>query len=261
MKFSAFNKLSGVKLPGVLFLLAGCIVITISFGGCSSTPEKEGPGVITSEPVVYPEPEVRLSSGDVLEIRFFYTPELNTTQTIRPDGKITLQLIGEVMALGKTPIELKEAMYAKYKEFLSQLDIAVIVQTLSNRRVYIGGQVGAPGSVPMEGKLTVLEALMLAGGVNPGTGKYSNVIIIRNQNGKWIGETIDLKEAVNGVGSAPVYLKPMDIVYVPETRITQINRWLDQHIGTILPQVGFTYAINPDTGNTFGIDTTYTIGN
>jgi protein involved in polysaccharide export with SLBB domain len=257
MKLRIFKKRFNMWL-----ILAGCFAAGIFFFSCSSTPEKEGPGVIATEPVVYPEPEVRLSTGDVIEIRFFYTPELNTTQAIRPDGKITLQLIGEVTALGKTPVELQEDMYNKYKTFLSQLDIAVIVQTMSNRRVYIGGEVGSPGSIPIEGQLTALEAIMLAGGVNLGTGKYDNVIIIRNQNGKWVGEVFNLEEAVKGAVSEPIYLKPMDIVYVPETRITEINRWLDQHIGTILPQIGFFYSINPETGDSsFGIDSTYTLGN
>ena len=244
----------------VLIIICTCILIAGILAGCSSTPDKEGPGMITSEPVTYPEPEVRLSPGDVIEIRFFYTPDLNTVQAIRPDGKITLQLIGEIMAQGKTPDELRGDMSIKYKEYFGQLDIAVIVQTISSRLVYVGGEVNNPGSIPMPGRLTVLEAIMLSGGIDLESGKYKNVIIIRYQDGKWIGEAIDLNAAISGSGSEPLYLKPLDIVYVPETNITQVNRWLDQHIGTILPEVGFTYTINPDTGNSFGIDTTYTLG-
>ena len=244
----------------LMLTAAACVLISGFFAGCSSTPEKEGPGLITSEPVEYPEPEVRLSPGDVIEIRFFYTPELNNVQAIRPDGKIFLQLIGEVTAQGKTPSELRDDMYPRYKEFISQIDIAIIVQAFSNRRIYVGGEVNDPGSIPMPGRLTVLEAIMLAGGISHQTGKYQNIIIIRFQDGKWIGEVIDLNEAINGIGSEPLYLKPLDIVYVPETTITRVNRWLDQHIGTILPEVGFTYTINPDTGNSFGIDTTYGLG-
>ena len=112
----------------------------------------------------------------------------------------------------------------------------------------------------MPGRITLLEAIMLAGGVRQTSGKYQNVVIIRFKDGKWIGEVIDLKEAINGAESEPLYLKPLDIVYVPETKITKVNRWINQHIGTILPEVGFGYNINPDTGNTFGIETSYTLG-
>ena len=103
------------------------------------------------KPRVYPEPEVRLSPGDVLEIRFFYTPELNVEQTIRPDGKIMLQLVGDVEAQGKTPNELKEHLNVLYQEHLGKLDITVIVLTFSNRRVFVGGQVETPGGIPMPG--------------------------------------------------------------------------------------------------------------
>ena len=58
------------------------------------------------------EPEVRLSAGDVLDIRFFYTPDLNAVQAIRPDGRIALQLVGEIKAQGKTPKALKEELYS-----------------------------------------------------------------------------------------------------------------------------------------------------
>ena len=249
--------------PGTSIFLAAClifIIVLIFFTGCQSVPDKEGMPPVKYEPVTYPEPVVKLNTGDAIEIRFFYTPELNTIQTIRPDGRIDLQLIGEVLAQGKTPAELKEDLIERYSEKIKQIDIAIIVQTFSNRVVYVGGQVNAPGSIPMLGPLTALEALMLAGGVNLESGKYRDVLIIRHENGKWTGGKLDLEKVLNGVHTEPIYLRPLDIVYVPETRIYRIKRWLDQHIGTILPQVGFTYTINPDAGNSFGIDTTYTIG-
>ncbi len=263
MRDNKIQSINKVK-PGTSIFLAVClifIIVLIFFPGCQSTPDKEGMPPVKYEPVSYPEPVVKLNTGDVIEIRFFYTPELNTIQTIRPDGKVDLQLVGEVTAHGKTPAELKEDLIEQYSKQIRQLDIAIIVQTFSNRRVYIGGQVNAPGSIPMPGPLTVLEALMLAGGVNLESGKYRDVLIIRHENGKWTGGKLDLEKVLNGVHTEPIYLRPLDIVYVPETRIYRINRWLNQHIGTILPQVGFTYTINPDAGNSFGIDTTYTIGN
>ncbi len=249
-----------INIATLPVIISFVFIISV-YTGCSSTPDKEKSSLKTSELEKYPEPEVRLSPGDIIEIRFFYTPALNIIQTIRPDGMITLQLVGEILAHGKTPMELKEDLYTKYKDFMSQLDIVVIVQSLSNRRVYVGGQVNSPGTIPMPGKLTVLEAILLAGGINMGNAKYNNILIIRYQNGKWIGANINLDDALKGVQSEPLYLQPQDIVYVPETRITKVNRWLDQHIGTILPEVGFTYTINPDTGNSFGIGSSYSLGN
>lgn len=252
MKALIFKKYFVVVLA--LFLLSAMII------GCQSYPTR-----IAIEPELYPEkkvpePDVRLSPGDVLDIRFFYTPELNAVQTIRPDGKIALQLVGEVVAQGKTPEELRKELHAVYSQYVSQLDVTVIVQSFSNRRVYVGGQVNTPGSIPMAGQLTALEAVMLAGGVDIASGKYKTVLVLRRSDDGWLGYKLDLHEVVSGKGAPPYYLQPLDIVYVPETGISKVNRWIDQHIGSILPEVGFTYNINPQGQNTYDINLGYTFG-
>lgn len=239
----------------IAVVVTGCISVLVLLIGCQTYPKEVKVDPIAYKPKEYPEPEVKLNPGDTLEIRFFYTPELNTVQTIRPDGKIALQLIGEVMAQGKTPIELKEELHEQYKQHIKQLDITVIVQTFSNRRVYVGGQVNTPGSIPMPGKLTALEAIMLAGGINLTNGSYANVLIIRYEDNKWAGGMLNLKRVLEGEKVEQFCLEPQDIVYVPETRIVEVNRWIDQNIDRILPSIGFTYTIVPGGRNTLGITT------
>lgn len=238
----------------IAVVVTGCISVLVLLIGCQTFPKEVKIAPIDFETKEYPEPEVRLSPGDTLEIRFFYTPELDTVQTIRPDGKIALQLIGEVMAQGKTPIELKDQLYEQYKQHIKQLDITVIVQTFSNRRVYVGGQVNIPGSIPMPGRLTALEAIMLAGGINLVNGSYENVLIIRYEDNKWAGGMLNLKRVLEGEKVEQFCLEPQDIVYVPETRIVEVNRWIDQNIDRILPSIGFTYTIVPGGQNTLGIN-------
>ncbi len=244
-------------------LMIGVVLIIPAFYGCQSTPKKGGKNyvlAVTPEEVKYPESEVLLSPGDVIEIRFFYTPELNTIQTIRPDGKISLQLIGEMTAQGKTPSALKDDLTKSFSKLIKQIDVAVIVQSFGNRRVYVGGSVRTPGSFPIVDRLTVLEAIMLAGGIDPQSGKYKNVIVIQYRDGSWTGGKVDLTNLLRGEKTEPVYLKPQDIVFVPETSIVKVQRWLNQHIGTILPQIGFTYNANPYNPNTFGIEANYSLG-
>jgi polysaccharide export outer membrane protein len=163
------------------------------------------------------ESEIKLGPGDVIEIRFFYNPELNVVQTIRPDGKIFLQLVGEVMAKGYTPIELQEKLYILFSEYLKQIDIAIIIQSFAPYYVYVGGQVNAPGIIPMQRHrpLTALEAIMLAGGINSVNATYQNVMILRWEEGKWIHTQINLEEVLFGKNDAPTYLQPLDIIYVP----------------------------------------------
>jgi polysaccharide export outer membrane protein len=224
--------------------LAGLLLSLILFVSCSSYPKKAKVAPIEEveelqyEQVSYKKPEVRLSAGDVLDIRFFYTPELNTVQAIRPDGKIALQLVGEIVAQGKTPKALREELYSLYSQHISQLDVTVIILEYSNRRVYVGGRVESPGSIDMPGSMTVFEALMLAGGVNLEAARYDNIVVIRHVNGKWIGGKLDLGQVMAGGESSSYPLQALDIVYVPETHIYEVNRWVQQNINRIMPEVG-----------------------
>jgi len=184
-------------------------------------------------------PFVALAPGDVLEVKFFYTPDLNETQTVRPDGKIMLQLIGEVAVEGKSPAELQEELIKLYTPLLKNPEIAVIVQSFYERRVYVGGQVMAPGIVEMPGTMTLLEAIMQAGGFNVKEAEVRNIIVIRHINGQRYGQSINLKPILTGNEVQPFYLVPKDIVYVPQTTIAKVDQWVDQHINKIIPDTGF----------------------
>lgn len=158
---------------------------------------------------------IKLTPGDVIEIRFFYTPELNKVQTIRPDGNIVLQLVGEVTAAGRTPKELTRELQEMYSQYFSQLDIAVFVESYSSRYVYVGGEVNMPGDIAFRKNLTVLEAILLAGGIISENASYKNVFVIRQQEGKWKWHSLNLENVLLGKKDQPFYLQPLDIVYVP----------------------------------------------
>jgi protein involved in polysaccharide export with SLBB domain len=182
-----------------------------------------------------------LAPGDVLEVKFFYTPELNELQTVRPDGKIALQLIGEVEVEGKSPTELRSELTELYSRHLKTPEIAVMVRSFYTRRVYVGGQVMAPGIVEMPGTMTLLEAIMQAGGFNVREAEVRNVVVIRHINGQRYGQSINLKPALSGDEVPPFYLAPKDIVYVPRTAIAKVDQWVDQHINKIIPDTGFNF--------------------
>jgi len=191
---------------------------------------------------------VVLAPGDILQIKFFYTPDLNEVQIIRPDGKIMLQLIGEIEVEGKSPAELREELIKLYTPYLKTPEIAVIIQAFYDRRVYVGGQVMAPGIVEMPGMMTLLEAIMQAGGFDIRQAEVRNVVVIRHINGQRYGQSIDLKPALSGEEVQPFYLEPKDIVYVPQTTIAKVDQWIDQHINKIIPDTGFNISrIRGDT--------------
>ena len=201
--------------------------------------------------------EVKLAPGDEIEIKFFYVPELNDIQKIRPDGKISLQLVGEILAQGKTPLELKNELTSLYESELQKPEVAVIVRSLTNQRVYVGGEVFNPTMIELSGSITPLQAIMQAGGFNMERANVEKVVVIRHKDGKRLKKFINYKNAYEGKENIPeIYLQPNDIVYVPQTAIAKINQWIDQHINKIIPfgttvttvRGSTTYGVTPPGG-------------
>ena len=95
--------------------------------------------------------EYQIQIGDALDIKFFYHPELNESVMVRPDGRISLQLVHEVQASGLTPEQLRQNLRKKYEPQISQPEIAVIVRSFTAQKVYVDGEVAKPGLVPLTG--------------------------------------------------------------------------------------------------------------
>lgn len=224
-------------------LIVGVFLGSTLLLGCRSEPSYplESGYLRVSEMKAIIQPRVALLPGDVVEVKFFYTPDLDESQTVRPDGKITLQLIGEVEVEGKTPAELRDELLGLYAAHLKAPEIAVVVRSLHDRCVFVGGQVMTPGIVEMPGKMTVLEAIMRAGGFDLREAEIRNVVVIRHRNGQRYGYSMDLKPALMGNENQPFYLGPKDIVYVPRTEIAKVNQWIDQHINRIIPDTGLNF--------------------
>jgi polysaccharide export outer membrane protein len=186
-----------------------------------------------------------LSPGDVVDIKFSYNPELNDSQRIRPDGKITMQIIGDVKAAGLTPEGLQKELTKLYADQLRKPSVIVTAKTLRNNKVYVGGQVNRPGEVEIPGRLTAFEAIGQAGGFRTDTASVQNVVIIRNRNGKEYGTVLNFEKALSGAEVKPFYLRPGDTVYVPQTTIARLNQWVDQHISRMLPRIPISAGFVP----------------
>ncbi len=193
-------------------------------------------------------PRVELTPGDVVEVKFFYTPELNESQTVRPDGYISLQLVGEVKAQGISPAELRDELLRLYEPQLKDPEINVVVRSFQNQRVYVGGQVMKPGIIEMPGQMNLLEAIMQAGGFNLREAEVRNIVVIRNKNDKRFAYSVNLKPALEGDETEQFLLEPKDIVYVPRTEIAKLDQWIDQNINQIIPDPGIIFTRT--TGNT-----------
>ncbi len=221
-------------------LLGCCALLVAVLAGCATAPkwsEKPVPPVVAdAAPAPAPEVKVILQPYDTVRIKFLYWPELDDEQMIRPDGKISLLMVGEVEAQNRTPDELQKELVKLYESKLNEPDINVVAASLANNRVYVGGEVGTPGLILIQGKLTALGAIMQAGGFIESSAKKSSVVVVRQQDGKQFARTLDLGKVLNGAETEAFYLQPYDIVYVPRTTITHVNEFVAQYIDGIIPK-------------------------
>ncbi|MBM3785482.1 MAG: polysaccharide export protein, partial [Acidobacteria bacterium] len=130
-------------------------------------------------PAVDPDPQYRMQQGDVVDVRFFYNPELNEGSVIiRPDGRISLQLVGDVMLAGRTVEEVRKDLEAAYSSQLKTPRISIQIRGFSAQKAYVSGEVLRPGTVSLAASATVLTALGEAGGISL-RGDRNRVVLIR----------------------------------------------------------------------------------
>jgi polysaccharide export outer membrane protein len=157
----------------------------------------------------------QLREGDTIRISFPGAPSLDTTQTIRRDGKITLDMVGEVIAAGLTPGQLQDVLLEKYGPQLVLKEVYVTVQG-SAFSVYVTGAVMRPGRITSEKVLTPLEAVLEAG-LDQTRGNLKKVKVLREgENGTNEVFYLNLNDVMKGKSVKPFTLKPMDKIIVPE---------------------------------------------
>jgi len=201
-------------------------------------------------PAPVAQPTLHLSPGDEIEVKFSYAEQFNELQKVRPDGKIELQIVGEVTAEGKTPAQLREELKQLYAPHIKYPQVAVIVRSMRGRRVYVGGEVMRTGFIDMPGPMTVQEAIMEVGGFREETADLEEVIIVRQKDAGRFSYKIDISALTAGGGSEAkvFYLEPRDIVLVPQKDVVNVNQWVDHYIRRILPiSVGASTFVAPQS--------------
>ncbi len=207
-----------------------------------------------------------LKEGDELQIRFVHNPELNQALMVRPDGKISLPLVGDVQAAGVRPADLRQRLiraFAKHikkpdvavltgpnvtkKVFADEAFVSVVLSKPADQQVFVGGEVQTPRAVKFEGQITVLQAIMGAGGIRD-TGDLAKVVVLRRgqfEQGEWI--QTNLSNPLLGKSlENDVILRSGDVVVVPLTGIAQVDLWVKQYIRDLLPvQSGFSITVTP----------------
>jgi polysaccharide biosynthesis/export protein len=157
-----------------------------------------------------------IGDDDVLSINVWKEPELTTSIPVRSDGKISLPLIGEVQASGRTPIQLKEDIATRLRTYLSEPDVTVTVLQMNSQKFNILGRVLKPGSYSLTATTTVLDAIAAAGGLQD-FAKQKNIYILRKPiDGDVMRIAFNYKDVIRGNHlEENIKLKPNDTIVVP----------------------------------------------
>ncbi len=156
-----------------------------------------------------------LAAEDVLEVLVWRNENLSRTVTIRPDGKISLPLIGEVQAAGLAPTQLRDAIKERLKEYKETPEVSVVVREVNSLSVFVLGEVVRPGKLQLRSETTLLQAITLVGGFTQ-FANYNNIVLLRKEGDRETRIRIKYRDIINGKNpSGNVVLRRGDTVLVP----------------------------------------------
>jgi polysaccharide biosynthesis/export protein len=194
---------SAVSTPSWLSTLL--IFVALACGGCQSPlpPLPNPPG---------PKTAVRLSPGDTIKVTFAEESDLDQTEKIRRDGKISLPLIGDLTAAGKRLMDFQREIISRYEGKLDNPQVLVTLES-GTATVIVSGFANKPGKIDFDRPTTVFQAIMEAGGVSD-YGSLRNIHLTRIINGEQRTETINLRPAIHGEPIDPEYVQDGDVIYI-----------------------------------------------
>jgi polysaccharide export outer membrane protein len=152
---------------------------------------------------------------DVLVVSVWKEPEVSGAVNVRPDGKISMPLLNDIQAAGLTPMALKNDITEKLTKFISEPRVTVMVTATNSQRVFVLGEVGRPGTLPLSPNMTVLQAISAAGGLTP-FANQKKIYVLRNEGAKQTRHMFNYKQAVKGENETQnIQLKAGDTLVVP----------------------------------------------
>jgi polysaccharide export outer membrane protein len=241
-----------MKMKDKSYLMVLALVLfglTVSCGAQRSIVRNDAQAITTESQKLT---EYIIQPGDQLDIKLFYNPELNEAVSVRPDGKISLQLIDDVQAAGLTPSQLDKLLTQKYAKDLKKPVITIIVRSFTGHRVFVGGEVNTQGLIDLTPGMSPLQAVINAGGLKE-TAKPEEAIVIRKGlDNRPIAIRMNLANTLyEKREGAEFKLQPFDIVFVPKSAIAKANKFVKQYIQDLLlvrgVSLGFSYELHADS--------------
>ena len=176
--------------------------------------------------------EYTIGEGDVLFVSVWQNEDLNQELIVRPDGRVSFPLIGDVPAAGMTIVELDNEMTKRLKEFLKFPEVSITIRKIGGSKIVILGQVRSPGVYAVGGSGSILEAIALAGGLTRDA-VGTSVVLIRGGLQNPQATKINIAKAQKGDFSQNVMLEPEDIIFVPSTTVSDVGYVVAQIIDPV----------------------------
>jgi len=183
--------------------------------------------MVAAEPADAPQPpqvKIRAESdpvdayvigiGDVVEIAVWKNPDLTVTVPVRPDGRVSVPLLGDVQAAGMTPLVLKQNLSEGFRQYLTAPSVSVVIKEINSQKIFVTGEVTKPGAYDLRPHTKLMQALALAGGLTPYA--KGRVVVLRDRQGKDRRFEMDLAGIIKGRRPEDnLVLQPGDTLIVP----------------------------------------------
>src|SRR6201993_1115650 len=196
-----------------MFLLAG-VLATSAWGQATAKAKddaKPAADKAQSEPTSVAGPDYIIGADDVLHISVWKEPDLTETLPVRPDGKISLPLLNDVVAAGLTPTQLADSISTRLKKYLSDPRVTVIVTAMNSQKIYVLGEVTHTGAMPLQPNMTVLQALASAGFTQFANTK--GIYLLRTENGRQQKIPVNYRALLKGASvDQNLVLRPGDTI-------------------------------------------------
>jgi polysaccharide export outer membrane protein len=207
-------------VAGILLFTASGSLLAQTVSG-SSNPESVRAAGSAPDQVTPPASRIHnngyvIGDDDVLEINVWKEQELSRTIPVRSDGKISLPLVGEIQAAGRTPVQLEEEITDRLRNFITEPAVTVMVQKINSLKFNVMGEVSKPGAYPLTTSMTVMDAIAAAGGFKDFAKKKSIYVLHTGPDGKELRAKFNYEDFVKGHNPQQnVRLQPGDTVVVP----------------------------------------------
>lgn len=194
-------------------LLGAWLVLLVLLASCSTVPPTAPQIAVESSP--YSSEDYALGAEDTVEVQVWKNPDLSRTVTVRPDGKISLPLVGDIQAAGLTAMQITDMVTEKLKAYYKDpAQVTVIVHQVNSYSIYVLGEVRGQGKHLVRSGTTFLQAIALVGGFTPFAATNKILLRRRANDGQESAMTIRYKDVLAGT-QANLVLRPGDTIVVP----------------------------------------------